>query len=93
MRFAAVILVLPALAGCAGDVTDHARLMDAQTTFNNQDDNKCRSQGTTVGTGPYFQCREALAQEHIDEADAAREAQRQAAANPPTPQQPNLRSR
>ena len=93
MRFAAVILLLPLLAGCAGEVTNHARLMDAQATFNNQDDNQCRAQGTTAGTDPYFQCREALAQEHIDEADAAREAQRQAAANPPTSQQPNLRPR
>ena len=93
MRFAAVILLLPALAGCAGEVPNQARLTDAQMTFNNQDDNQCRAQGTTTGTDPYLQCREALAQAHIDEADAAKEAQRQAAANPPTLQQPNLHSR
>jgi len=93
MRFAVVMLLLPALVGCAGEVPNQARLRDAQMTFNNQDDNQCRAQGTTTGTDPYFQCREALAQAHIDEADAAREAQRQAAANPPTSPPPNLRPR
>lgn len=90
MRLATVMLLLPALAGCAGDVPNQGRLKDAMTTNNNQDDNECRFQGTTVGTEPYFQCREALAQARIAEADAAREAQRQAAAIPTTPQQPSL---
>lgn len=88
MRLMAALILFCALAGCAGDVTSYARLTDAMTNYNNQDDNECRFQGTTAGTDPYFQCRDALAQARIAEADAAKEAQRQAAANPPTPQQP-----
>ena len=91
MRFAAVILLVPALAGCAGELPNQGRLTDAMRSYNNQDDNECRFQGTTVGTDPYNQCREALAQQRIDEADAAKEAQRQAAANPPATQQPYQR--
>ena len=91
MRHTVVILIFCALAGCAGELPNQARLTDAMTSYNNQDDNECRLQGTTVGTEPYFQCRQALAQEHIDEADA-REAERRqaAAANTPTTQ-PNQR--
>jgi hypothetical protein len=88
MRFTIAALLLPALAGCASQMPNEAKLAEAQATYNNQDDNLCRSRGATVGTDPYVECRRALAQEHIDAA-AAQEAQRQAAASPPTTQQSN----
>jgi hypothetical protein len=62
-----------------------ARLAQAQSTYNTQDDNQCRAQGTTVGTDPYFVCRRALAQEHLD-AQAAQQEQRRAAALATGPQ-------
>jgi hypothetical protein len=83
MRFTVAMLLIPALAGCASQVESEARLAQAQSTYNTQDDNQCRAQGTTVGTDPYFTCRRVLAQEHLDD-QAAQEAQRRA--NPP-PQQ------
>jgi hypothetical protein len=84
MRFAIVIVLLPVLAGCASQPD---ALADAQMTYHNQDDNECRSQGTTVGTDPYLQCKMSLAKSHLEE-KAALEAQRRALANaPPNPQQ------
>jgi hypothetical protein len=80
MRFAVVIVML-GLAGCA-DVQN--RLTDIQATYHNDDDNECRSNGVTVGTEPYFQCRMNLAQTRLDAEAAAREAKRNAAAIPPS---------
>jgi hypothetical protein len=85
MRFTVAILLISALAGCAGEVGNEARLAEAQSAYNTQDDNQCRAQGTTVGTDPYFTCRRALAQEHLD-AQAAQQEQRRAAALAAGPQ-------
>jgi hypothetical protein len=81
MRVAGVILLLTALAGCAG-VADQARLVDAQQAHNNEDDNACRAQGITTGTELYFQCRTSMAQQHLDDADAKVAARRAEAAHP-----------
>jgi hypothetical protein len=82
MRFTIAVLLIPAvLAGCAGEVSSESKIAQAQSTYNTHDDNECRAQGTTVGTDPYFTCRRALAQQHLDD-QAAQEAQRRA--NPPT---------
>jgi hypothetical protein len=86
MRFTIATLLLPVLAGCASQMPSQSKLAEAQANYNNQDDNLCRSYGATVGTDPYFECRRALAQQHVDA--AAQEAQRQTAASPPTTQQP-----
>jgi hypothetical protein len=84
MRFTLIILLLPALAGCASQMPSESKLAAAQATYNNQDDNLCRFRGATVGTDPYYECRRTLAQEHLD---AAAAQQAQAAASPPTAQQ------
>jgi hypothetical protein len=79
MRYTTAVLAFFALAGCA-DVTDQAKLTQSQQTYNNQDDNECRSQGITVGTDPYYQCRDALAKAHLAEIEAAKTARAQAEA-------------
>jgi hypothetical protein len=83
MRFTVIILLLPALAACANDLQSMAKQADAQAIHNNDDDNECRSTGTTVGTDPYFQCRANQAQTRLEAETAAREAKRNAAALPP----------
>ena len=83
MRFTVIILLLPALAACASDLQSMAKQADAQAIHNNDDDNECRSIGTTVGTDPYFQCRANQAQTRLEAETAAREAKRNAAALPP----------
>jgi hypothetical protein len=87
MRFTVVILLLPALAACASDLQSMAKQADAQAVYSHDDDNECRSYGTTVGTEPYFQCRANQAQTRLEAEAAAREAKRNAAAVPPVPQQ------
>jgi len=86
MRFTIVLFLLPAFAGCASQEQTQA-LAEAQAIYHNQDDNECRSNGTTVGTDPYLQCRMSLAKSHLEE-KAALDAQRRASVNaPPNPQQ------
>jgi hypothetical protein len=79
MRYTVALLAFCALTGCA-DVTDQAKLSQAQQMYNNQDDNECRSQGITVGTDPYYQCRNALAKTHLADIEAAKTAHAQAEA-------------
>jgi hypothetical protein len=67
------LLLVPTLGACS-DMQSEGKLADAQATYNTQDDNECRSHGTTTGTDPYFQCRRELAKDHV-EAEAARPAQ------------------
>jgi hypothetical protein len=81
MRFVGLMLLLAGLAGCAG-VADQARLVDAQQTHNNEDDNACRAQGITTGTELYFQCRTSMAQKHLDDAEAKVAERRAEAAHP-----------
>jgi hypothetical protein len=87
MRLTVIILLLPALAACASDLQSMAKQADAQAIHNNDDDNECRSIGTTVGTDPYFQCRADQAQARLAAEAAAREAKRNAAAVAPSQQQ------
>jgi hypothetical protein len=84
MRFTFLILLIPALAGCAMHMPSQGKLAEAQETYNAQDDNLCRFRGATVGTDVYVECRRQLAQEHVDAAAAQeRQAQQQANQQPP----------
>jgi hypothetical protein len=82
MRLSVVMLLLLALAACAGDVANQARLVDSQHSHNIEDDNECRAQGITTGTELYFQCRTAMAQKHLDDVDAKVAARHAEAAQP-----------
>jgi hypothetical protein len=82
MRFAMIMLLLAALAGCASDVPNQARLVESQHAHNIEDDNECRGQGITTGTELYFQCRTAMAQRHLDDVDAKVAARHAEAAIP-----------
>jgi hypothetical protein len=79
VRCTGVFIACSALLGCA-DVTSQAKLSEMQQKFSSQDDNVCRSQGTTVGTDPYFSCRDALARQHLDEIETAKRERAQAEA-------------
>ena len=78
MRLTFVIVMIPALIGCTMTMQSQSRLTQTQMNYNQQDDNECRMQGATVGTDPYYQCRNALARQHMDEEDA-KAAERRAA--------------
>jgi hypothetical protein len=82
MRFAVAMLLLLALAACAGDVANQARLVETQHAHNIEDDNACRAQGINTGTDLYLQCRTSMAQRHLDDADAKVAARHAEAAQP-----------
>ena len=68
MRFAAVLLVLTFLAGCAQyDAARQANLAAAARARTAADDTACRSSGAQPGSPAYNDCRKRLANQHAQE--------------------------
>ena len=69
MRFAAVLLVLAFLAGCAQyDAAREANLAAAAQARTAADDTACRSSGVQPGSPEYNDCRKRLENQHAQEA-------------------------
>ena len=68
MRFAAALVVLTSLVGCAQyDEVRNANLAAAEQERVAADDANCRSSGVQPGSPAYEDCRKRLANQHANE--------------------------
>jgi len=68
MRFAAMLVALVSLAGCAQyDAARQANLAAAAQAQTASDDASCRSSGAQPGTPAYDDCRKRLENQHAQE--------------------------